>query len=93
MATKNELSVGMVVWFGRTHGEKTKGEIVKVNPTACKVRQLESRGMYRDHPVDSVWRVPFSLIFLTDTDVVQAEETPVHRRAPRRRRHYHYDYD
>jgi hypothetical protein len=54
-------TVGMKVMFGRRNGEKTLGEIVKVNPKKLKVKQLESRGVYKSHPIGSVWGVPKSL--------------------------------
>ena len=76
---KTELKTGMVVYFGRKNGEKTKGQIIKVNRTKCKVRQEESRGMYRDYPLGTVWTVPFNLIWPED-------ERPSHvtKRPPRR---------
>lgn len=48
-------------YFGRRRGEKTLGEIVKVNRKTVKVRQLESRGTLKDHPVGTVWTVPHAL--------------------------------
>jgi hypothetical protein len=53
--------VGMQVLFGRIHGEKTLGEIVKVNPKKFKVKQLEGRGSFRDYPVGTIWTVPAAL--------------------------------
>ncbi len=52
------FKVGDKVTFGRTFGEKTLGEIVKVNRVKLKVRQLESRGTFRDHPIGTIWTVP-----------------------------------
>ena len=57
-----EFKVGDKVYFGRKNGEKTLGEIVKVNRKTYKVRQLESRGMYRDHAVGTRWNVAKSLV-------------------------------
>ena len=51
----------MKVYFGRTHGERTLGEVIKVNPSKLKIRQLEARGTMRDYPVGTVWTVPASL--------------------------------
>ncbi len=77
---KTELKKGMTVYFGRPNGEKTKGTVVKVNRTRCKIRQEEQRGMYRDHSIGTVWTVPFSLIWPED-------ERPSHvTRRPRRKR-------
>jgi hypothetical protein len=53
-----DMTVGMKVYFGRAHGERTLGEIVKINPAKVKVRQLESRGSIKGHPVGTVWTVP-----------------------------------
>ena len=56
------FSKGDKVYFGRAHGEQTLGEVVKVNRATCKVKQLESRGMYRERPVGTIWTVPVSLV-------------------------------
>lgn len=56
-----EWKKGMKVMFGRRNGQQTLGEIVKVNPKKLKVKQLESRGVYKNHPVGSIWGVPKSL--------------------------------
>ena len=61
--------VGQKVLFGRKHGEQTPGVIVKVNPRKFKVRQLEARGAFVDHPVGTVWTVPASLCTLIDPTV------------------------
>lgn len=53
--------VGQKVKFGRPNGEKTLGEVVKVNRTRAKIRQLEARGTKRVR-AEGVWNVPFSLI-------------------------------
>ncbi len=57
------IAVGQHVLFGRQNGEKTLGEIVKVNQKNVKVKTLESRGQRRSYAVGSVWSVPKSLIF------------------------------
>lgn len=62
--------VGMLVLFGRTHGEQTLGVIVKVNPKKFKVKQMEARGSFRNYPVGTVWTVPASLC------TSQGEEMP-----------------
>lgn len=58
----HQAQVGMKVVFGRGNGEKTLGEIVKVNPTKAKVKILEARGNGRGSEVGSVWTVPYSLM-------------------------------
>jgi len=55
------MKIGDKVYFGRRQGERTLGEIVKVNPKRLKVRQLESRGTMRAYAVGTVWTVPPSL--------------------------------
>ena len=54
-----QYEVGMIVEFGRPNGEKTKAEIVKVNPKKLKVKQIGQvevgRGTYRE---GSIWTVP-----------------------------------
>ena len=59
----NEFTVGSKVYFGRKNGEKTLGEIIKVNRKTYKIRQLESRGMYRNHAVGTRWTVAKSLVW------------------------------
>jgi len=59
---RSELSVGDKVIFGRGRGEKTLGEIVKLNPTKAKVRTLEARGTQRVTTVGAVWTVPYGII-------------------------------
>ena len=73
----SEMKIGQRVFFGRTHGESTLGEVVKVNPTRVKVRQLEARGTMRAYPVGTVWTVPASLCAPAD-----AGTTPVEKPAP-----------
>ena len=57
-----EFKKGDVVYFGRKFGEKTLGEIIKVNTKSYKVKTLESRGRTRAYPVGSKWRVPKTLV-------------------------------
>ena len=61
--TSTDFQVGDKVYFGRKNGEKTLGEIVRVNRKSYKIRQLESRGMYRDHAVGTKWNVAKSLVW------------------------------
>lgn len=59
---REHFSVGMRVVFGRGNGEKTIGEIVKLNPTKAKVKTLEARGNGRGSMPGTVWSVPYSLM-------------------------------
>lgn len=56
------MKIGDKVYFGRDGGEQTLGEIVKINRVKVKVKQLDSRGTYRAHPIGSMWSVPVSLL-------------------------------
>jgi len=66
MMTREQAKVGMKIYFGRANGEKTLGEIVKVNSKNLKVRQLEQRGTYRNYKVGSLWTVPPALCTAVD---------------------------
>jgi hypothetical protein len=59
---RTDLSIGDKVVFGRGRGEKTLGEIVKLNPTKAKVKTLELRGVRRAGRVGEVWSVPYGII-------------------------------
>ena len=61
MATSSDFKVGDKVYFGRRQGEQTLGTVIKVNPTTLKVRQEESRGTMKSHPIGTPWTVPFML--------------------------------
>ena len=71
------LKQGDRVMFGRTHGEQTLGEIVKVNRTRVHVRQLEGRGIYRNYPAGTVWVVPFRLCSKAGEVTTKRPETEV----------------
>jgi hypothetical protein len=62
------FNVGDRVYFGRTNGEKSLGEVVKVNRKSLKVKLLEERGARRSYTVGGTWRVPPSLCTLADGD-------------------------
>lgn len=57
-----DFKVGQKVFFGRSFGEKTLGEIVKINPSKLKIKQLEDRGSIKNYPVGTIWTVPPSLV-------------------------------
>lgn len=61
MLTIGEMRVGDRVIFGRRRGEKTLGEVVKVNKRNLKVKQLEERGVSRRRPPGTIWTVPPAL--------------------------------
>ena len=68
---------GMKVYFGRSHGEKTLGEIVKCNEKKAKVKILEERGGGRGSEVGAVWNVPYSMMEPANTqDITQVYTLP-----------------
>lgn len=56
--------IGMKVRFGRPNGEKTVGEIIKVNNKTVKVKTTEARGRNGRSPVGAVWKIPKSPLLL-----------------------------
>lgn len=57
---KEQCKIGMIIEFGRNNGEKTRGEVVKINPKMAKVKILEDRG--RNSQKGAVWNVGYSLM-------------------------------
>jgi hypothetical protein len=54
----NGMKIGSQVVFGRPNGEKTRGEVVKINRKSVKVRQTEVRyGNGRTRNVGQIWNV------------------------------------
>ena len=53
---------GMKVCFGRLGGERTMGEVVKLNDKKAKVKTLEQRGNGRGSTPGTLWNVPYSLL-------------------------------
>lgn len=51
------LKYGDLVNFGRPHGEKTLGRVLKVNRKTVKVEQLEARGQFRSYRVGTKWNL------------------------------------
>jgi len=66
MLTMNDMSVGMKVLFGRPNGEKTFGEVIKINRKKVKVKTLEFRGSRS--PKGAIWGVPPSLCVRANDD-------------------------
>jgi hypothetical protein len=62
MFTRQDFRVGMKVYFGRSRGEQTLGEITRINPTKAKVKTLEARGRFKDHKVGMIWAVPYGMM-------------------------------
>lgn len=65
---QTEAKVGMRVYFGRSHGEQTLGEIIKVNRAKLRVKQLEKRGAIRDYPIGTLWTVAATLCSIVKED-------------------------
>ena len=72
---RSECKVGMKVHFGRANGEKTLGEVIKMNPQKAKVRTLEERGNGRGSGAGALWNVPYSM--MTPAEVDGAAPSPV----------------
>ena len=54
----NGMKIGSQVIFGRPNGEKTRGEVIKINRKSVKVRQTEVRyGNGRTKQEGQVWNV------------------------------------
>jgi hypothetical protein len=73
----NEGTIGMRVYFGRGKGQKTLGEIVKINPKKFKVKTLEHRGRSNRNKVGDVWNVPASLCTIVSGDAVPPTTTVI----------------
>jgi hypothetical protein len=76
--SSEKYKVGMIVEFGRPRGEKTKGEIVKVNPKKLKVKQIGTRGRQKTYREGSVWTVPKNDTFvkILSDDEIESDSTP-----------------
>lgn len=78
MICQQDCKLGMRVYFGRPNGEKTLGEITKLNFAKAKVKTLEERGSRS--PAGAVWSVPYSMLYPTGVNghspVTVAAKTP-----------------
>jgi hypothetical protein len=54
--------VGDIVQFGRTHGEKTRGRILRISAKSLSIETIEERGNGRGSAVGKKWRVHPSLV-------------------------------
>ena len=61
MTMTDSFKKGDTVYFGRPNGEKTLGEILKVNARSYMIGQLEARGTTRIR-TNGKWRVAKSLV-------------------------------
>lgn len=59
---RTDCKVGMIVMFGRPNGEKTRGEVLAVNPAKAVVKTLEPRGQVVVRGPDQKWRVSYGLL-------------------------------
>src|SRR5574338_352653 len=78
---KTDFKKGDKVLFGREFGEKTLGEVVKVNRSKLKVKQLDTRGTYKSYPVGTIWTVPPSLCQKADSAGNAVPEAPKPKRS------------
>lgn len=77
---ESTIKVGDKGYFGRNNGEKTYGEVVKVNRKTLKVKQLEDRGTQKAHNVGTIWTVAKTLWTPEDNG------RPAYATRPRRKR-------
>lgn len=68
---REDCEIGMEVMFGRTHGEKTRGKIVKLNSKKAKIEILEDRG--RRSKLGTIWGVPYHMIEAADHSLPAVE--------------------
>lgn len=81
--------VGDIVDFGRPNGEKTRGEVTKINRKSLGVKTMEARGRNGRSGAGRVWRVHPSLCTLVSRggapvgrQVPSPERTPIHLLIP-----------
>lgn len=79
MHTIKDFKVGDKVRFGRRNGEKTLGEVVKVNRKNLKVRTAETRGTKRTYSKGSVWNVSPALCEKVEGDTSAAPAKPTYK--------------
>lgn len=65
---KEECKIGLRVYFGRPNGNKTLGEVTKLNAVMAKVKLLEDRG--DNAHIGEIWSVPYSLMTCADDETV-----------------------
>jgi hypothetical protein len=77
----NGMKIGSQVVFGRPNGEKTRGEVVKINRKSVKVRQTEVRyGNGRTRNVGQIWNVHPSCLQLEGGQ--NPQPTPTRKASP-----------
>jgi hypothetical protein len=87
---KETAKIGMRVVFGRPNGEKTLGEITKINTQKAKVKILEERGS--KGYAGQVWGVPYSM--MEPEKNTPTTTTPYHTPAPKTKFTYNpFDQD
>lgn len=72
---RNECKIGQKVYFGNEFGEKTLGEIVKLNPTKAKVKTLENRGINGRSVAGSIWNVPYAMMTPESASAITQPQT------------------
>ncbi len=75
------MNVGDKVYFGRENGEKTLGEVLRINEKSVKVKQLESRGTMKAHRVGTVWRLAPRFVTPAGPSAAGAAPPPVRTEA------------
>ena len=62
MTSPTSFRVGDIVQFGRTHGEKTRGRVLRISAKSLQIETIEERGNGRGAAVGRKWRVHPSLV-------------------------------
>ena len=62
MTSPTSFRIGDIVQFGRTHGEKTRGRVLRISPKSLQIETVEERGNGRGAAVGRKWRVHPSLV-------------------------------
>lgn len=60
--TSTSFRVGDIVLFGRTHGEKTRGRVLRISAKSLQIETIEERGSGRGSAAGRKWRVHPSLV-------------------------------
>ena len=80
MADRTELSRGMIVFFGRPNGEKTKARVIRLNGKSATLECLENRGA--GHVAGAKFRCAYGLIYAAAERPRQVTRERRVRRAP-----------
>lgn len=85
----NGMKIGSQVVFGRPNGEKTRGEVIKINRKSVKVRQTEVRyGNGRTRNEGAIWNVHPNCLRLENGQ--NPQPTPTRKASPTKRNTFNH---